>query len=57
MKMFILAFLAVTALLSFCAGIVMSNIILLATSICLAIAAYLVDKRHREYFDLSEMKP
>ena len=56
MKLFILALLALAALSCFAIGIVLNNLILLATSICLALAAYLADRRYQEYFELAEMK-
>ena len=56
MKLFILVLLALAALICFAMGIVLNNLILLATSICLALAAYLADRRYQEYFEIAEMK-
>ena len=56
MKLFILVLLALAALSCFAFGIALNNLILLATSVCLALAAYLADRRYQAYFELNEFK-
>ncbi len=56
MKYVFLLLLSVAAVISFGLAIVLNNLILFATSIAFALAAYLSDKRYREYFDMTELK-
>ncbi|MCA9838036.1 MAG: hypothetical protein KC422_14050 [Trueperaceae bacterium] len=56
MRFVFLILLAILAVAAFATAILLNNVILFATSISLALAAYLADRRYREYFELAELK-
>ena len=54
MRFVFLILLAILAVAAFATAILLNNVILFATSISLALAAYLADRRYREYFELTK---
>lgn len=56
MKRLILIVLALAALAAFLLGIVLNNLVVLVSSILLALAAFLADRKFNKYFDIRELR-